>query len=308
MQKTLITILLGFIISSSAIAQTQEFKQDTIVYYMKAPYTMAKSKADANFIRFVTNADSGMYNYNDFYKNGKNMLSVKSTVNTMSFLPGAQGYCIEFFENGHRKKITNYAKGEIVGDVITYYNNGNIYNIKSYDDKRMAYLKQCNDSTGKLLAESGNGTWIDYKDDFISYSTGTVQNGVKIGNWKEYKNGSPESTRFFNYGNLKSEDTLDKAFTKVDVDAKFKGNIADYLSRNIKYTNAASEAKIHGMVILQFIVETDGLVKEIKIIRGLGYGLDEVAMDVIKKTRWTPATIASKKVRMQVVIPINFNY
>lgn len=54
------------------------------------------------------------------------------------------------------------------------------------------------------------------------------------------------------------------------------------LSRRIKYTEEAKEAGIEGKILVEFTVNSEGNVIEPKIIRGLGYGLDEVALDAVK--------------------------
>lgn len=56
------------------------------------------------------------------------------------------------------------------------------------------------------------------------------------------------------------------------------------------YPDAAREAGIEGTVILALTIGADGVVERVRVIRGLGHGLDESAAEAAKKTRWFPAT------------------
>jgi TonB family protein len=55
------------------------------------------------------------------------------------------------------------------------------------------------------------------------------------------------------------------------------------------YTKEAAEAKVEGTVVLAFTVESDGKASEITVIRGLGKGLDEKAVESLAQWRFAPA-------------------
>ncbi|HAQ66116.1 MAG TPA: energy transducer TonB [Bacteroidales bacterium] len=80
-----------------------------------------------------------------------------------------------------------------------------------------------------------------------------------------------------------------------------------YLRDNIKYPQIARESSISGTVYVTFVVEKDGRVTDIKILRGIGGGCDEEAMRVIKAMpRWKPGKQRGKPVRVQFNMPIKF--
>ncbi len=81
-----------------------------------------------------------------------------------------------------------------------------------------------------------------------------------------------------------------------------------FLASNIQYPDAAKANGLEGLVVAQFIVETDGSVKDVKVVRGLGQGTDEEAIRVIKMTsgHWTPGTQNDKAVRVIFTLPIKF--
>jgi len=82
---------------------------------------------------------------------------------------------------------------------------------------------------------------------------------------------------------------------------------AKFLQKNMHYPPQASENGVHGKVFLSFIVETVGHLSNIKVERGVGSGLDEEALRVLKiAPAWKPGIQNGHKVRVMYNIPINF--
>lgn len=80
-----------------------------------------------------------------------------------------------------------------------------------------------------------------------------------------------------------------------------------YVSENIKYPQAAKDKNIAGRVFVSFVVEKDGSVNEVKVMRGIGGGCDEEAVRVIKgMPKWKPGIQKGKPVRVSYMMPINF--
>lgn len=63
---------------------------------------------------------------------------------------------------------------------------------------------------------------------------------------------------------------------------------------------------IEGRVFVEFIVEKDSSLTELKISQGVSSDLDEEAMRVISLSKWVPGTRQGKPVRQRVVLPISF--
>ncbi len=73
------------------------------------------------------------------------------------------------------------------------------------------------------------------------------------------------------------------------------------------YTRAAREAKVQGIIVLAVIVKKDGTAGDVRVIRGLGYGLDESAIDTIRKQwKFEPGTVNGKPVDVQANIEVSF--
>lgn len=80
-----------------------------------------------------------------------------------------------------------------------------------------------------------------------------------------------------------------------------------YLSKNTKYPPMAKDAGISGKVFVTFVVEKDGKISDVKVLRSIGGGCDEEAIRVVKNMpRWTSGEQRGKPVRVQFNLPINF--
>ncbi len=80
-----------------------------------------------------------------------------------------------------------------------------------------------------------------------------------------------------------------------------------YLSANLKYTHAAREIGIQGKMLVSFVVWKDGTIRDIKIVRGLGAGLDDEAVRVIQSMpRWNPGNQNGKKLNVLFHMPVSF--
>ncbi|WP_127122584.1 energy transducer TonB [Chryseotalea sanaruensis] len=99
---------------------------------------------------------------------------------------------------------------------------------------------------------------------------------------------------------IKAQDNVtinpDSVYTKVDVLPEFPGGmkaLGKYVDgKNHYYPEQARKNKIEGKVIIQFIINADGTSSDFKVIKGIGYGCDEAAVEAFKKMpKWKPATI-----------------
>ncbi len=81
----------------------------------------------------------------------------------------------------------------------------------------------------------------------------------------------------------------------------------NYLSNELTYPDIAKRKGISGRVIVQFLVEKDGSITNVKVIRGIGGGCDEVAQEVIAgMPNWNPGKQRGRPVRVQYTLPVNF--
>jgi protein TonB len=102
----------------------------------------------------------------------------------------------------------------------------------------------------------------------------------------------------------------DEVFVVVEEQAEFPGGLDSmyaYIVKNLKYPEAAKEKGIEGRVFVQFVIEKDGSISNVKILRGIGGGCEEAAVEMIKNMpKWKPGKQRGKPVRFQFVLPIKF--
>ncbi|MCW5900149.1 MAG: energy transducer TonB [Flavobacteriales bacterium] len=102
----------------------------------------------------------------------------------------------------------------------------------------------------------------------------------------------------------------EQIFTIVEEMPSFPGGEAElfkYLGKNIKYPQMATDAGISGVVYVTFVVDRDGKIRDVKVLRGIGGGCDEEAVRVVKAMPpWKPGKQRGKPVTVQYNLPIRF--
>ena len=102
----------------------------------------------------------------------------------------------------------------------------------------------------------------------------------------------------------------DTVYQIVEEMPKFPGGeeaMFKFISENVKYPQEAKDKNISGRVFVNFVVEKDGSVDEVKVLRSIGGGCDEEAVRVVKSMpKWTPGKQKGKPVRVSYIIPFVF--
>jgi periplasmic protein TonB len=74
-----------------------------------------------------------------------------------------------------------------------------------------------------------------------------------------------------------------------------------------QYTEEARRAKKQGMCTLWLIVDSTGRPRDIRVVRGLGFGLDEKALEAVRNWRFQPALKDGKPVDVQISVEVEFH-
>ncbi|MDP5120703.1 MAG: TonB family protein [Spirosomaceae bacterium] len=102
----------------------------------------------------------------------------------------------------------------------------------------------------------------------------------------------------------------EEVFTTVEQNPEFPGGATEmykYIGERIKYPKLAQQMKVEGKVFLRFVVQKNGEIGDIKILKGIGYGCDEEAVRVISQMpKWTPGKQNGKPVNVYFTMPIKF--
>ena len=107
-------------------------------------------------------------------------------------------------------------------------------------------------------------------------------------------------------------DGSDAPFFLVEVMPTFRGGdvnkFCEWVKRRTNYPQAAIDAKIQGTVFITFIVEKDGSVSNVAILKGVHPLLDNEAVKAISESpRWSPGLQRGQPVRVRYQIPLNFS-
>jgi TonB family protein len=329
MIKTLLTFLLGLMAHQAAIAQ---YTQDTVVYYMKNSGKAVNAKDSADYLMAILPGDSSTgiwaYPFTELYKNGKRKKVGYTLMQTQNLQ--LHGNILSFYVSGKKQSIIAYEKGQQIGNSVFYYPNGKLWKLTIEKDepsnkpfpanpiRHVSILQECRDSTGKVLTENGNGIWINYVDDFTFKSAeGRVVNGREEGEWHgdlsdttsyscTYKNGEIAG---IGYGFSKSGEK--HPFTQVDMTPEFPKGIeafGRFLSRNINFPWVELEKGIRGRVVVKFVVEKNGQLVDLNIIRSPGARFSAEVLRVLKLSpTWTPGYQYGFPVRVSYTVPVEFN-
>jgi len=317
MRKSAFFIILGLLVFEKAKAQP---RRDTLMYLMKSSGGLAKTKDSADYVMLIMPNDpkdkNSLYPVFEYYPNGK--CKFTGTTHNQFHQLKLEGVCMSFFPSGHRESIKNYKDGVPVGDVIAYYPNGQLYTVERYNNNNKTFdgklsLMECHDSTGKVLAENGNGHWLKFNEDFKTiYQEGQIKDGVEDGTWIIMLDATKKGEFVYTKGIITTPIDYSPIgiYSKPDIEPTFKGGIDQFytfLGHTIFYPAEDRERNVQGKVFVSFIVEKDGTLTNIKIDKSPSESLAAEALRSVKLSpRWIPGSVGGVPVRTIYTVPINF--
>lgn len=103
-----------------------------------------------------------------------------------------------------------------------------------------------------------------------------------------------------------------KVYDRVETMPQFPGGseaLLVYLKKNLRYPAAARRSRAEGKVFVQYVVDTDGSITNVKVIRGISPALDAEAVRVVQAMpKWTPGYTKGVPCKVKFVLPITFKY
>ena len=312
MKNFYLVLVIFLLFTGNAFAQ-----KDTATYYLTAGGQVVVNKSECAFFIKISPSDSmvtpKMYKVSGFYKDGKKLLSAYSLNPALPLK--LQGDYVTFFLSGKPMSVRSFKNGEPTGTTILYYPNGKFYSKVTRElmltDSTRSY-DECRDSTGKVLTKNGNGDWITFDQNFSFIAArGHVKNYKADSIWTfESLNGKTNKITYKNGIDISSNGSEEKIFSSVEQQPEFPGGpdaLRKFLAVHVKYPATALEQNIEGRVLVDFVVEKDGSLSNIRISRGIGGNCEQEAIRVIKLSpRWMPGTIAGRPVRVAFTIPVDF--
>jgi len=293
------------------------------IYFMKDDGRYVNNRDSADFIRVVQEPDSGtvLYNVMEYYPSGNTkFLGKSSTIDPIKL----EGTTASFYPDKKRKRVAAYEKGNILGLVYDYNPNGKQYRTLEYkpDSKKLnpeseEIVRDVYDSTGVQTVKDGNGHYVVFSNNYKTIKEeGNVKNGKREGIWKGTSNkGKTTFTEEYADGKfIKGTNTDENGhtinYTVKEALPSFKGGesgFGQYLGQSIRYPEASRNRGVQGRVILSFVVERDGSLTGIKILKSVSYDIDAEAIRVISQSpKWNPGVQHGIPVKVAYTMPINF--
>ena len=220
---------------------------------------------------------------------------VYSVVDTMPQYPGGDSALMTFIARNIDYPIAarmDGVKGKVyVGFVVN--SMGKVENIRILRGIR-ADLDSASVDVMKKVGDWKPGI-LNGKNVSVSYTL-PVRFEIREGSQSDLVNGGSENDK--------------SVYTVVEKMPEYPGGDDELLqdiNRSIKYPVDARDEGVTGRVFVQFIVDREGNVKDVKIAMGIRADIDSVAVQAIRNLKqWTPGEHDGKKVQVQFTIPISF--
>lgn len=218
------------------------------------------------------------YLFSDYFKSGKPRMIGKSTSKDNLV---ESGQFLFFYENGKKEKIMNFYEGKPLGKYYSWYSNGEKKIVGEYmvnkgdiNNQNILRVNQFYDEAGQQKVIDGNGFYSEEINGAKSYGklfggfkdsiwTGTEKK-IKLKFIEEYKDGNLiKGTSVDSLGNTFHYNSLEvKPVPKDGIESFYK-----YVGHNFVIPIEAADVK--GKIFVSFIIEKDGTIKELQLIRGV---------------------------------------
>ncbi len=209
-----------------------------------------------------------------------------------------------------RKKTTFFLIGLVFSLLLAYF----AINIKSYEKQKVTLMQQQVENTPEEMVPITEQKVKPPPPPPPKTVTQIkiVSNDVKIDDNVDIDVGANMNTKVEEYTPPVQEEDVQQqpVFVVVEQMPHFPGGekaLMKYLATHIKYPALAKESGIQGRVFINFVVEPNGKIDHVKVLRGIGGGCDEEAVRVVEgMPRWIPGRQRGKPVRVSFNLPIKF--
>jgi protein TonB len=102
-------------------------------------------------------------------------------------------------------------------------------------------------------------------------------------------------------------EVVNKVYTVAEQMPSFKGNVNQWLAQNLTYPATAAENGIQGKVVLKFVVDENGNVSDVQVVRSVDPSLDREAVNTVKRMpKWNPGMQNGQPVKVWYTLPVTF--
>lgn len=275
-------------------------------------------KKDTTFYYYAINVSEGdTYTSNAFYASNH-----KPRYTESSALREGLRRREYFFESGTLMATTQMKSGSIKGPVSVFYEDGKPMaelefpdSVGALGEPRLKFIN-CWDSLGNQFIIKGNGSGeLKFRLLYgVLYSgKGQIVNGYKNGPWEGVDDQSIYKDVYKN-GVLVRGESIYKGetytYTKVGEQATPVGGLLSfyqYISRTMTYPMRARRRGIEGKVYVEFVVNKDGTLSNVKTVKGIDPQCNSEAERAIANSpNWNPGYYRGRPVKVRYVLPLTF--
>lgn len=213
------------------------------------------------------------------------------------------GFC---YISGITLACFSYGYNEPIKEKVKSYNSNESFNIV-YRDKDIEKPKE--DILSKPIVSTQKDPEIDLNDSLVFSDN---KDGVVTDNKGDLDLGLPvgDSTYIVTDNNV-IDVVVDVVEDYPDIEAEFIGGDkawTEYLIGELKYPDYSLELGEQGVVYLSFVVDIDGTVSDVKVLKSVSVYIDREAKRVIQSSpKWKPGSVRGKSVKTRMNIPIHFS-
>ncbi|WP_140484892.1 energy transducer TonB [Flavobacterium sp. GSA192] len=272
------------------------------------------NKEDYKYIRVVENykEQPNLFIFSEYYKSGAIKMKAISTKLDKPYFEGPQ---IEYYENGNKKKESNYLNNKLSGLQMEWYENNQktVEKIVQWDSKARAYneeIKNFWDKNGQQTVNDGNGIY-EYTTTEL-YEKGQITNGEKQGVWegKNFKENYSYSEIYNNgkfISGISSDENNNKfPYKELTGKADAKNGMQEFYRFIAKNYRTPNIQGLQGKIYVTFIIDKEGKLTKFKILRDLGHGTGQEAIRVLQKAEnWIPGKMRGMPCETQYSLPIS---
>jgi antitoxin component YwqK of YwqJK toxin-antitoxin module len=310
-----LSCLILLLLSTLNYAQTDiNLGENDKLIYLDSTWNKT-SKKKQKYYRIVKDyyLEKDLYLIKDFYNTGvlqmEGMSKAKDDVLE-------EGEFIYYYENGNKKATTNYIKSLPNGKTSEWYENANKKLEGEYIQNEEIIIPQLKinqfwDTNGAQKVMDGNG-FFESNTKFSS-EKGEIKNGFKEGFWEGKENKISYKETYEN-GKLISGVSINESlkshtYNELQVNPipeKGMQDFYNYIGTNFYYTQESIKNNILGKILIKFEVDKKGKIIKTKIIKGLGYGLDEVAIRLLLRYGdWKPGKQRGVETSCSFILPLS---
>jgi TonB family protein len=229
------------------------------------------------------------------------------------------------YKDGKTKELGLYSQNKKLGVWRSWYENGRLADSALYNNGFITGLGLTWDTSGKILdslifGEGGNGESYGYWNNGFPRESGPYSSGKKNGKWTYYyKTGvrcqevnylADSAMSYLCYDEMGNPQVKNCVYEQ---EASFPGGDdkwRKYLAKKLtaaKYPKEYYQGRISGIAVIQFIVDINGELQNIKVIQSVHPELDQIAMNVIRNSpKWNHAIQYNRPVKAYRRQPITF--